>query len=469
MRIRVGLAGWSNPPAKRLERAPEQTHLSFYAAHFSCVEINSSFYRPHQQVTYTRWRDETPAAFRFFVKMPRLITHESRLRRCAKEVSRFYEDIAGLQPKLAGVLIQLPPSLEFNGRIARMFLKSLPQLRGTKVVCEPRHPSWFTRAAENALREARVSRVAADPARCPGAEAPGGMRRFAYFRWHGAPYLYYSKYSDAQLAAFAEAVTRTKAAETWCVFDNTARYAAWDDALQLTAALRALEARTGPSALTDVEAVRRRHPIAPKGRGKSDSIPPILAPAPRLPFNHDHKSIEGNFMKVKTAVRRATRAIGDTFSSSDDAPESVDILDTLKKEHDEVKDLLESLSDAETSAQRRTLVVKIKAALVPHTKAEEKVVYDAVIALRDKDAQQDGHEGYLEHEWAAKTLQRLESIANAASPEHKAAGKVLKELVEHHIEEEESSVWNDVKEHFSDEDRKKMNVAFHAAKRRVKL
>jgi hypothetical protein len=37
----------------------------------------------------------------------------------------------------------------------------------------------------------------------------------------------------------------------------------------------------------------------------------------------------------------------------------------------------------------------------------------------------DGHEGYLEHEWAAKTLQRLESIANPASPEHKAAGKVL--------------------------------------------
>ena len=47
----------------------------------------------------------------------------------------------------------------------------------------------------------------------------------------------------------------------------------------------------------------------------------------------------------------------------------------------------------------------------------EKVVYDAVIALRDKDAQMDGHEGYC-REWASKTLQRLEGIANAASPEH---------------------------------------------------
>jgi len=174
-------------------------------------------------------------------------------------------------------------------------------------------------------------------------------------------------------------------------------------------------------------------------------------------------------MKVKTVVKQAARAITGTFSSTNESVDSADILDTLKKEHDEVKGLLEDLSDAETAAQRRTLVQRIKGALVPHTKAEEKVVYDAVIALRDKSAQMDGYEGYLEHEWAAKTLQRLESIANAASPEHKAAGKVLKELVEHHIDEEERNVWKDVKKHFSDEDRHQMNVRFLAAKRRVKV
>jgi hemerythrin superfamily protein len=173
-------------------------------------------------------------------------------------------------------------------------------------------------------------------------------------------------------------------------------------------------------------------------------------------------------MRVKTVVKQAARALNTTFSSSEADVEATDILDTLKKEHDEVKGLLENLSEAETSAQRRTLVKKIKAALVPHTKAEEKVVYDAVIALRYKDAQTDGHEGYLEHEWAAKTLQRLEALTNAASPEHKATGKVLKELVDHHIEEEERNIWKDVKEHFSDDDRKKMNLSFLAAKRRVK-
>ena len=174
-------------------------------------------------------------------------------------------------------------------------------------------------------------------------------------------------------------------------------------------------------------------------------------------------------MTVKTVVKRAARAITNTFSSGDSDVASTDILDTLKKEHDEVKGLLKDLGDAQTPAQRRNLVQRIKVALVPHTKAEEKVVYDAVIALRDKDAQMDGHEGYLEHEWAAKTLQRLEAITNAASPEHRAAGKVLKELVEHHIEEEERNVWADVKKHFSDDDRKRMNATFFAAKRRVKV
>ena len=174
-------------------------------------------------------------------------------------------------------------------------------------------------------------------------------------------------------------------------------------------------------------------------------------------------------MTVKTVVKKATRAIADTFSSGDADANSTDILDTLKQEHDEVKDLLENLSDAETPAQRRTVVQKIKAALVPHTKAEERVVYDAVIALRDKEAQMDGHEGYLEHEWASKTLLRLEGISNANSPEHHAAAKVLKELVEHHIQEEESSVWTDVRERFDDAQRLAMNRAFLAAKQRVKI
>jgi hypothetical protein len=68
----------------------------------------------------------------------------------------------------------------------------------------------------------------------------------------------------------------------------------------------------------------------------------------------------------------------------------------------------------------------------------------------------------------SKTLQRLEAISTASSPEHKAAGKVLKELVEHHVEEEERNVSKDVKQYFSEEERQAMNANFLTAKSRVK-
>jgi hypothetical protein len=174
-------------------------------------------------------------------------------------------------------------------------------------------------------------------------------------------------------------------------------------------------------------------------------------------------------MDMKSAVRNATNTIIKTLSPKPEAAAETDLLDTLKKEHDEVKSLLSDLQEAGTSAQRQRLVKDIKAALVPHTKAEQKVLYDAVIALRDKEVQVDGHEGYLEHELASRTLQNLAAIKNVTSAEHKATAKVLKELVEHHIREEERNVWRDAKDNFSADERKQMNVAYVAARARIKV
>ena len=172
-------------------------------------------------------------------------------------------------------------------------------------------------------------------------------------------------------------------------------------------------------------------------------------------------------MKVKSRFRSTARNVVNALTPAGNADR--DILDTLKQEHEEVKELLADLQQAQTAAQRRGLVEKIKTALIPHTKAEQKVLYDAVIKLRDKDAQVDGYEGYLEHEWASKTLQRLDSLPDATSSEHKATAKVLKELVEHHIEEEESNVWEDAEKNFSREQRAQMNVAYETAKSRVRV
>lgn len=174
-------------------------------------------------------------------------------------------------------------------------------------------------------------------------------------------------------------------------------------------------------------------------------------------------------MTLKSKARSATQIMTDALAAADPNTADIDILKTLKEEHNEVKELLADLKDTTGAAQRKALVKRIRNALVPHTKAEQKVVYDAILALRQRDVQTDGYEGYLEHELASSALQRLASIRDAASPEHHATGKVLMELVEHHIREEESNVWDDVKDHFSAQQRAQMNTAFLAAKRRVRL
>ena len=172
-------------------------------------------------------------------------------------------------------------------------------------------------------------------------------------------------------------------------------------------------------------------------------------------------------MNTKSTIEEAASKVAKVFAPNTN-PDSRDILATLKEEHEEVKALLSDLQDAESAEERTQLVQSIKAALMPHMKAEEEVVYDAIIGTAEEQAETDGLEGYWEHELAALTLERLE-LADPTSPEHKATAKVLKDLIEHHIKEEESSVWRDVKEHFDDDDRAAMNVAFDRAKQSLKV
>jgi hypothetical protein len=146
-----------------------------------------------------------------------------------------------------------------------------------------------------------------------------------------------------------------------------------------------------------------------------------------------------------------------------------DILDTLKQEHRDVAEMLEKLVESTSAAERKSLLASIKNALVPHLRAEEKVVYDAVLALRGKDQHVHGKEGYLEHSLGDKLLAQLGGIKDAMSAEFSAGAKVLKELVEHHVEEEEKNIWSDVEGNFSDEDRVTMNKKFLAAKKRVRV
>jgi uncharacterized protein YecE (DUF72 family) len=233
-RILVGTAGWSIPRDSAGHFPGEGTHLQRYARQLGMAEINSSFHRPHKATTYAKWTLSTPSSFQFAVKVPKTITHEQKLRRARAPLEAFLEETAGLGDKRGPLLIQLPPSLAFEARVAARFFDLLRSRHEGFAVCEPRHPSWFLPQAEALLVRYKVARAAADPALAPGAERPGGWPGLAYFRLHGSPRKYWSPYDDAYLAALA-AVLRDLPSHVgaWCVFDNTASGAALANAWTL--------------------------------------------------------------------------------------------------------------------------------------------------------------------------------------------------------------------------------------------
>jgi len=218
---------------------PGSSLLHRYSAVFPAAEINSSFYRPHRPATYARWAESVPDGFRFAVKLPRAITHEAALVDCEAPLTRFAGEIAGLGEKRGPVLIQLPGRFAFDPAPADSFFKAFGTIIGGQAVCEPRHPSWFEPEADQLLRDHRIARVAADPARVPAAAEPGGWPGLAYFRLHGSPRIYWSKYEPDALAAWAgrAAACLSGGTPSWVIFDNTTSGAATGDALALGEAL----------------------------------------------------------------------------------------------------------------------------------------------------------------------------------------------------------------------------------------
>jgi uncharacterized protein YecE (DUF72 family) len=235
----VGCTGWAIP-RQYADRFPAHgTHLERYSRHLPVVEIDSSFRRSHRPSTYARWADSVPESFRFAVKLPKEITHTRRLADATGVLKEFLAEIQGLGAKLGPLVIQLPPSLSFDARVAEVFFATLRKHHTGQVVCEPRHQSWFTEEIEKLLQAMQVARAAVDPAITPEAASPGGTGGLVYYRLHGSPRMYYSTYDDAYLDKLAkELVTAAAVRPTWCIFDNTALGAATANALRVMERLR---------------------------------------------------------------------------------------------------------------------------------------------------------------------------------------------------------------------------------------
>jgi uncharacterized protein YecE (DUF72 family) len=249
-RALIGCAGWSIPRQSAGHFPQRGSHLERYAAVLAAAEINTSFYRPHLPATYERWAASVPDDFRFSVKLPRTITHEARLQGADAQLDQFAGEAGALGGKLGCVLVQLPPSLQFDPLAAAGFFERLKQRFSCMLACEARHPAWFDQDATALLRGAGITRVIADPPKGqPGEHVPTAQD--IYIRLHGAPRIYYSDYAAPYLEQLGLDMAGHIDAgrQVWCIFDNTMSRTFVDQALALRDAVRRARAFPGRAAL----------------------------------------------------------------------------------------------------------------------------------------------------------------------------------------------------------------------------
>lgn len=138
-----------------------------------------------------------------------------------------------------------------------------------------------------------------------------------------------------------------------------------------------------------------------------------------------------------------------------------DVRALLKADHETVQDLAKQLAEAKNGPQRRSLLAQLKPLVTAHARAEEQAVYVPLTRLKDSpDSRLMGSEGAVEHFLVDMILEKLDAARDATSDMWRAHATVLQELLEHHVKEEESEMFEELGEHFGAEDREAMAVQF---------
>lgn len=190
-RYYIGTQGWSYPDWTGPfypPGTPSSRFLEVYAKAFGAVEVDSSFYAVPPASHFLGWRERTPEAFRFALKLPGAVTHEARLRGAGEVVKTFCKRAELLEGRLGLVLVQLPPDFTPAERPAlESFLRRLPD--GIRFAVEFRHPGWLGAGTLRLLEVAGVTHALSDGPWIPRDQVMDAAREptgdIAYFRWLG--------------------------------------------------------------------------------------------------------------------------------------------------------------------------------------------------------------------------------------------------------------------------------------------
>lgn len=128
----------------------------------------------------------------------------------------------------------------------------------------------------------------------------------------------------------------------------------------------------------------------------------------------------------------------------------MDIYELIKNEHDKVLSIVEKLaqSTSRASKMRQEQWTKLKDNLLPHMHAEESFFYPFL--MDDKKARPLALEALEEHHVARNELWEIDRTSTQ-DENWPVKVKVLQDLLEHHIEEEEGEVFDKARDIIGDD------------------
>ena len=161
--------------------------------------------------------------------------------------------------------------------------------------------------------------------------------------------------------------------------------------------------------------------------------------------------------------KKTTRQASSQSRKSAAATESTDIVELILQDHKPLKKLIKTLKDEEAElSERKAAFKEFAPLLVAHSKPEEESLYKFM--KKSEEMKADGFEGDTEHAIADRLIEEIKVARNEDMWTAKA--KVLAELVEHHIKEEEKEMLPEFKKEAKTEEREKIGQLFLKLKRR---
>ena len=140
-------------------------------------------------------------------------------------------------------------------------------------------------------------------------------------------------------------------------------------------------------------------------------------------------------------------------------------LDLMRADHKKLKKLLDETLEAEGRDARAHLIEHVRTELVVHERMEEEVFYPAL--KTHEKAKDIVLEGYEEHHVADVLLDELLDLREDTDQWH-AKVKVLKENIEHHIEEEEGEMFKAARKVLDTDELEELGVRMAAVKEAAK-